>query len=59
MKQVSLIRKLTATVLTCTLCCTGMTVPDVLADDGSELPARFDLREADPPVLTTVKNLNE
>ncbi len=56
MKQASLIRKLTATVLAYTLCCTGMTVPDVLADDGSELPARFDLREADPPVLTPVKN---
>ena len=48
-------RKLTAALLSCTLCCTGMTVPAFSADETAELPARFDLREADPPVLTPVK----
>ena len=55
MKHKSFLRRLTAAVLSCTLCCTGMTVPAFSADDADELPARFDWRDADPPILTPVK----
>ena len=55
MKRISILRRLTAAVLSCTLCCTGMTVPAFSADDADELPARFDWRDADPPILTPVK----
>ncbi len=54
MKQVSFLRKLTAALLSCTLCCTGMTVPAFSADDADELPARFDLR--DEHAVTSVKS---
>ncbi|MBQ5340218.1 MAG: hypothetical protein J6Z40_13785, partial [Oscillospiraceae bacterium] len=52
MKHKSILHKLTAALL----CCTGMTVQAFSADDAKELPARFDWREADPPILTPVKN---
>ena len=58
MKHTSFLRKRTAAVLSCTLCCTSMTVPAFSADETEEefvLPERIDLREADPPVLTPVK----
>ena len=55
MKHISFLRKLTAAILSCTLCCTGVTIPAFSADDTEELPARFDWREADPPILTPVK----
>ena len=42
MKHTSILRRLTAAVLSCALCCTGMTVPASAADDTEELPARFD-----------------
>ena len=42
MKQVSFLRKLTAAVLSCMLCCTGKTIPAFSADETAELPARFD-----------------
>ena len=56
MKHTSILRRLTAAVLSCTLCCTGMTVPAFSANDSDDLPARFDWRDADPPILTPVKN---
>lgn len=56
MKHNSILRKLTAALLSCTLCCTGMTVPVFSADETTELPERFDYREAAPEILTPVKN---
>ena len=56
MKQVSFLRKLTAALLSCMLCCTGMKVPAFAADDADELPARFDWREEAPEILTPVKS---
>ena len=55
MKHKSTLRKLTAALLSCTLCSTGITVPTVSADEVLELPARFDWRDANPPILTPVK----
>ena len=55
MKHKSILRKFIAAVLSCTLCCTGMTVPVISADDTGELPARLDWRDANPSVLTPVK----
>ena len=55
MKHRSFLCKLTAAALSCTLCCTGMTVPAASADDAAELPARFDWREEAPEILTPVK----
>ena len=45
MKHKSILHKLTAALLSCTLCCTGMTVQAFSADDAKELPAKFDLRD--------------
>ena len=45
MKQKSILRTLTAGVLCCTLCSSGLTVPAFSADDEPELPAKFDLRD--------------
>ncbi|MBP0972151.1 MAG: hypothetical protein J5753_08960, partial [Oscillospiraceae bacterium] len=53
MKHKSILHKLTAALLCCTLCGTGMTVPAFSADDESELPAKFDLR--DEGAVTSVK----
>ena len=53
MKHTSFLLKLTATVLSCTLCCTGMTIPAVSADEADELPSKFDLR--DEGAMTSVK----
>ena len=58
MKTKSVLRKLTAAVLSCTLCCTGMTVPAFSAEETEEefvFPERIDLRETNPSVLTPVK----
>lgn len=55
MKHISFLRRLTAAVLSCTLCCTGMTVPAFSADDAEELPECFDWREEVPEILTPVK----
>ncbi|MBP0968449.1 MAG: hypothetical protein J5722_12500, partial [Oscillospiraceae bacterium] len=55
MKYRSFLCKLAAAVLSCTLCCTGMTIPAFSAEDTEELPACFDWRDADPPILTPVK----
>ncbi len=55
MKHKSVLRKGFAAVLSCALCCSGLTVPAASADDEPELPARFDWRDADPPVLTPLK----
>ncbi|MBR3447926.1 MAG: hypothetical protein IKH27_08985 [Oscillospiraceae bacterium] len=54
MKHKSILRMLTACVLSCTLCCTGMTVPAVSAEE-TELPACFDWREEAPEIITPVK----
>ena len=54
MKQVSFLRKLTAALLSCMLCCTGMTVSSVHAEESSELPVHFDLR--DEHAVTSVKS---
>ena len=54
MKCKSILRTLTAGVLCCSLCGTGMTVPAFSADNASELPAKFDLR--DEGAMTSVKN---
>ncbi|MEE3403184.1 MAG: C1 family peptidase [Acutalibacteraceae bacterium] len=54
MKHKSFLRRMTAALLSCTLCCTGMTVPAISAED-TELPARFDWREEAPEILTPVK----
>ena len=54
MKHTSFLRKLTAAVLSCTLCCTGMTVPAFSAEETEELPARYDLR--DEGAMTSVKS---
>ena len=53
MKHKSILRKMTAALLSCTLCCTGMTVQAFSADDAKELPAKFDLR--DEGAMTPVK----
>ena len=53
MKHKSILRKLTAALLSCTLCCTGMTVPAFSAEETEELPAKFDLRDID--AVTSVK----
>ena len=53
MKHRSILRKLTAALLSCTLCCTGMTVPAFSADEANELPSKFDLR--DEGAMTSVK----
>ena len=45
MKHKSILRMLTACVLSCTLCCSGMTVPAFSVDETEELPARFDCRD--------------
>ncbi|MBP0967027.1 MAG: hypothetical protein J5722_05310 [Oscillospiraceae bacterium] len=55
MKHTSFLRRLTAAVLSCTLCCSGMTVPVITAEETEELPARFDWREEAPEILTPVK----
>ena len=57
MKHKSILHKLTAALLSCTLCCTGMTVPAFSAEETEEfvLPERIDLRETNPSVLTPVK----
>ena len=54
MKHKSFLRRMTSALLSCTLCCTGMTVPAISAED-TELPARFDWREEAPEILTPVK----
>ena len=53
MKHKSILHKLTAALLSCALCCTGMTVPAFSADETAELPAKFDLR--DEGAMTPVK----
>ena len=53
MKHKSILHKLPAALLSCTLCCTGMTVPAFSADESEELPAKFDLR--DEGAVTSVK----
>ena len=55
MEHKSRIRQIIAAALSCALCCTGMTVPAFSAEETEELPARFDWRDADPPILTPVK----
>ena len=55
MKHKSILRMLTACVLSWTLCCSGMTVPAFSVDETEELPARFDWREEAPEILTPVK----
>lgn len=55
MKHTSFLRKLTAAVLSCTLCFTGLTVSASSAEETEVLPARFDWRDSDPPILTPVK----
>ena len=55
MKHKSILRKLAAAVLSCTLCCIGLTVPAASADEAAELPARFDWREEEPEILTPLK----
>ena len=55
MKHKSILRKITATLLSCTLCCTGMTIPEFSADGTEVLPTRFDWREEAPEILTPVK----
>ena len=55
MKKQSVLQRITAVLLSCTLCCSGMTVPVITAEETEELPARFDWRDADPPILTPVK----
>ena len=55
MKRKSILRKMTVAVLSCALCCTGMTVPAFSAEEADELPARFDWREEAPDILTPVK----
>ncbi len=54
MKHKSFLRRMTAALLSCTLCCTGMTVPAISAED-TELPVRFDWREEATEILTPVK----
>ena len=54
MKHGYFLRKLTAALLSCTLCYTGMTVPAFSAEETAELPARFDLR--DEGAMTSVKS---
>ena len=39
MKHTAILRKLTAAVLSCALCCTGMTVPASSADEAEEFDA--------------------
>ena len=53
MKHTFFLRRLTAAALSCTLCCTGMTVPAFSADNVEELPSSFDLR--DEGAMTSVK----
>ena len=53
MKHKSILHKLTAALLFCTLCCTGMTVPAFSVEETEELPAKFDLR--DEGAMTSVK----
>ena len=53
MKHKSILHKLIAALLSCTLCCTGMSVPAFSADESEELPAKFDLR--DEGAVTSVK----
>ena len=53
MKQVSIMRKMIAAVLSITLCSMGMTVPAFSADDVEELPSKIDLR--DFGAVTSVK----
>lgn len=55
MKHKSILRKMAVAVLSCALCCTGMTVPAFSAEEADELPARFDWREEAPEILTPVK----
>lgn len=55
MKHRFILRKLTAALLSCTLCCTGMTVPAFSAEETEELPARFEWREEAPEILTPIK----
>ena len=55
MKTKSDLRRLTAALLSCILCCTGMAVPAFSVDETEELPARFDWREEAPEILTPVK----
>ncbi|MCR5306599.1 MAG: hypothetical protein K6E36_08890 [Oscillospiraceae bacterium] len=55
MKHKSILHKLTAALLSCSLCCTGMTVPAFSAEEADELPARFDWREEAPEILTPLK----
>ena len=53
MKNKNIPRKFTAAVLCCTLCCTGMTVPAISAEETEELPSKFDQR--DEGAVTSVK----
>ena len=55
MKHKTILRMLTADVLSCTLCCSGLTVPVITAEETGELSARFDWREEAPEILTPVK----
>ena len=55
MKKHSVLRRITATLLSSTLCCSGMTVPAFSVDETEKLPARFDWREEAPEILTPVK----
>ena len=54
MKHKSIVRKLTAGVLSCILCCSGLTAPVLSAEEVPALPARFDLR--DVGAMTAVKS---
>ena len=53
MKHKSILRRLTAALLFCTLCCTCLTVPAFSAEESEELPSKFDLR--DEGAMTSVK----
>ena len=53
MKHTAILSRLTAAMLACTLCCSGLTAPAFSADENEELPAKFDLR--DEGVMTSVK----
>ena len=55
MKHKSILRMLTAGMLSCTLCCSGMTVPAFSAEEPEKLPARFEWCEEAPEILTPVK----
>ena len=53
MKHKSILRRLTAALLSCTLCCTCLTVPAFSVEESEELPSKFDLR--DEGAMTSVK----